>query len=400
MKNLEQISMNNGFKDTNIGPIPVEWDLLEADEIKAEGRSIISGPFGSNISRKFFVESGIPVIRGNNLTTDMDRFKDKDFVFLTKEKADELNTYAEIDDIIFTAAGTLGQVGIIENDMKYDKYIISNKQLRLRINSKILKPLFAFYWFSSPWMIKFIEQHNTGSTIPLINLSVLKKLPIPIPSLNEQKRISNILDSLDQKIKLNRQINQRLESIGQAIFKHWFVDFEFPDENSNPYKSSGGEMVDSELGEIPKGWDVGMLGDLLKIEIGGDWGRDEKFDNSVKVVCLRGVDLRKLKTFGHSKEAPIRWVKKSSLLKRELTNCDILIGASGLGPVGRSLYFSEEINKIYPIPIIYSNFCKRLKAQSPETANYSERFIDFFTKRVGLKVILLERPFQIWILKA
>ena len=116
--------MNTKYKETDIGLIPEDWKLSEVNDIKEKGRSIISGPFGSNISRKFFVDSGIPVIRGNNLTTDMKRFKDEGFVFLTPDKADELNTYALRDDIIFTAAGTLGQVGIIENKSKYDKYVI------------------------------------------------------------------------------------------------------------------------------------------------------------------------------------------------------------------------------------------------------------------------------------
>ncbi len=159
-----------GFIETDMGQIPEEWKLLTVDEIKStEKKAIISGPFGSNISSKYFVDSGIPVIRGNNLATDMTRFIDDGFVFVTPEKAKELNTWAERNDIIFTAAGTLGQVGIIENNSKYAKYIISNKQLRLRVNENIVRPLYVFYWFSSPTMVKYIEQRNTGSTIPLIN---------------------------------------------------------------------------------------------------------------------------------------------------------------------------------------------------------------------------------------
>ena len=83
-----------------------------------EKRAIISGPFGSNISSKFFVESGIPVIRGNNLSLDYDKFFDDHFVFVTPQKADELKCYAYRNDLIFTAAGTIGQVGVIpENEI-------------------------------------------------------------------------------------------------------------------------------------------------------------------------------------------------------------------------------------------------------------------------------------------
>src|SRR3972149_6369525 len=205
--------------DSEIGKIPDDWELLTIDKIKAnDKKAIISGPFGSNIGSRYFVESGIPVIRGNNLKADMTRFIDDGFVFLTLEKATELNTWAERNDLIFTAAGTLGQVGIIPKNSKYEKYIISNKQLRLRVNESIIRPLFAFYWFSSPIMVSYIQQRNTGSTIPLINLSVLRSLPIPVPPLDIQDRVINIVDSLDSKIALNRQMNSTLEAIGQALF--------------------------------------------------------------------------------------------------------------------------------------------------------------------------------------
>ena len=99
-----------------------------------EKRAIISGPFGSNISSKYFVDKGIPVIRGNNLSLSLDKFYDEGFVYVTKKKADELNCYAKKLDIIFTAAGTIGQVGLITNDTKYDCYVISNKQIRARLD--------------------------------------------------------------------------------------------------------------------------------------------------------------------------------------------------------------------------------------------------------------------------
>lgn len=92
-----------------------------------------------------------------------------------------------------------------------------------------------------------------------LNAGMIKELPIDLPDLPTQSAIAEILSSLDDKIELNNQINQNLEALAQALFKQWFVDFEFPNENGDPYKSSGGEMVDSELGEIPKGWKIAKL---------------------------------------------------------------------------------------------------------------------------------------------
>ncbi|MEI3599077.1 MULTISPECIES: restriction endonuclease subunit S [unclassified Oceanobacillus] len=97
---------------------------------------------------------------------------------------------------------------------------------------------------------------------------VLEKTKISIPPLDEQKAIANILSTLDEKIETNNQINEKLEEIAQALFQHWFVNFEFPNENGEPYKSSGGEMVESGLGLIPKGWNLGELGDIISISSG------------------------------------------------------------------------------------------------------------------------------------
>ena len=209
------------WKETVIGLLPNDWDLKTVDEIKApEKKSIISGPFGSNISAKYFVSNGIPVIRGNNLSLDLGiKFRDDGFVFITEEKAEELGTWARKDDIIFTAVGTIGQVGILKGNEKYEKYIISNKQLRIRIDKLIVEPMYAYYWLASPQMVETIKQRNTGSSVPLINLSVLKSLLIPLPPKEERLQITSILSSLDDKIDLllEEQIKLLFESQAKQL---------------------------------------------------------------------------------------------------------------------------------------------------------------------------------------
>lgn len=105
----------------------------------------------------------------------------------------------------------------------------------------------------------------TGSTVRHTSPDRIKRIEIEIPSdRQEQETIADILSSLDEKIELNRKQNRSLEAIAQALFKRWFVEFEFPDENGRPYKSSGGAIQPSELGEIPVGWGVGALGDVVE----------------------------------------------------------------------------------------------------------------------------------------
>ncbi|RNW26794.1 restriction endonuclease subunit S [Citrobacter werkmanii] len=245
---------------------------VKLNELAAPGRSVISGPFGSNIGQRFFQDAGVPVIRGNNLTTDFRKFNDEGFVFLTEEKADELKSDAIRGDILFTAAGTIGQVGMIPKSSKYDRYVISNKQLRFRVNPKIADPEYVYYWLASPWIYKTILSRNTGSTVPLINLGVIKSLPVSLPeSIIEQRKISRLFSLIGEKITLNNRINAELEAMAKTLYDYWFVQFDFPNANGKPYKTSGGKMVYNATlkREIPAGWEVTNIGSVVRTELGG-----------------------------------------------------------------------------------------------------------------------------------
>ena len=245
-------------------PLPEQWKWVPLGELAdTKGRAIVSGPFGSNISSKFFVEDGIPVIRGNNLTTGSQKFIDAGFVFVTPEKAKELgNVDAVRDDIIFTAAGSLGQVGIIPEQTRFPLYIISNKQMRVRLNRELIDPLFAFQWLSSSPMVEFIQRQNTGSSVPLINLSIVRRLPVPLPPLAEQKAIAAVLGALDDKIELNRRMNATLEAMARALFQSWFVDFDpvrAKLDGRPPAALFPEHLEETALGPTPKGWEVRSL---------------------------------------------------------------------------------------------------------------------------------------------
>ena len=110
-----------------------------------------------------------------------------------------------------------------------------------------------------------LSGYITGTAQPKLNRANLESIRMVVPPLEEQKAIANILSSLDEKIELNNQMNKNLEDMARALFKRWFVDFEFPNEEGEPYKSSGGEMVDGELGMVPKGWKVVELEKVCSI---------------------------------------------------------------------------------------------------------------------------------------
>ncbi|SCJ97215.1 EcoKI restriction-modification system protein HsdS [uncultured Clostridium sp.] len=287
-----------GYKNTVLGYIPIDWEIKKVDDIKADTKnSIAMGPFGSRIKSDNFVSTGVPVIRGINISEDI--FLENEFVYLTEEKAKELSSSAVgRGDIVFTHRGTLGQVGIIPDNSRYDKYIVSQSQMKLVCNKEIVLPEWVYYYFKSP-IGKYQLLANTSTTgVPAIGrpTSTLKEINIPIPSIEEQQKRVDILECLNRKIQLNNEMNKTLEEMAQALFKRWFVDFEFPNEDGKPYKSSGGEMVESELGMIPKGWIIKMIDEISNVNIGKtpprkehQWFSDNDNKNDIRWISIKDL---------------------------------------------------------------------------------------------------------------
>jgi type I restriction enzyme S subunit len=167
------------------------------------------------------------------------------------------------DTVLFSSRAPIGYVAIAANKLCTNqgfKSIIADE-------SKI-HYLYLYYYLI--YKKSEIEAVASGTTFKEVSGSVLKKFKIEIhESILEQKAIAATLSCLDDMIELNNRTNKVLEEMVQAIFKHWFVDFEFPNENGEPYKSSGGEMEDSELGEIPLGWRIRQFTDIIEVTGGG-----------------------------------------------------------------------------------------------------------------------------------
>ena len=187
------------------------------------------------------------------------RFLDEGFVFVSEEKAASMvqNT-AYPNDLVFTQRGTIGQVAWIPKDAKYPKYILSQNQMKLTPDVKKADVGYLCYYFLSPLAQEIIAQNSIGSTIPGFNLTQLRNFSVPLPPLPTQQRIAQVLGRLDDKIEVNRRINRTLEAMAQALYKHWFVDF-------GPFQD--GPFVESELGSIPRGWEVVPLKFFVEIDV-------------------------------------------------------------------------------------------------------------------------------------
>ncbi len=175
----------------------------------------------------------------------------------------------ERGDILLTSEAPSGQAMIWNSD---EKIILSQRLYALRVNKNLVDNNYLKYFIQSPIGQKSIVRNNSGSTVSGISAKTFKNIKILIPDLEKQQAISKILLAIDQKIQINNQINQELEDMAKTLYDYWFVQFDFPDQNGKPYKSSGGKMVyNPELKrEIPEGWGVEKLSHFLTIKNGKD----------------------------------------------------------------------------------------------------------------------------------
>ena len=187
---------------------------------------IAMGPFGSNIKVSCFVDSGVPVLNGSNL--EGFSLSEKAFRFVTKEKADSLNkANAHRGDIVITHRGTLGQIAFIPQDSRYDRYVISQSQFRVRCNDKVL-PEYLVYYFHTP-----IGQHKLLSNASQVGVpalarpsSTFQQIEVELPELNIQKRVVEIITTIQKKIENNQELNDNLYEIVNAYYTSLFKDVE------------------------------------------------------------------------------------------------------------------------------------------------------------------------------
>src|SRR5690625_1634177 len=314
----------------------MSFDSVELSEVLID-KGYIRGPFGSALKRGEMKDSGIPVYEQNHAIYDEREFR----YFIDKEKYEELKRFqVKKNDLIISCSGTVGEISIInEND---PVGIISQALLILRVNAEVILPQYLRFYFTSRTGKHLLLGASHGSVQNNIaKKSIVSSIPIPLPSLEVQRDIVKQLYTLDQKIQLNQQTNKTLEAMAQAIFKSWFVDFdpvqakirakaEGRDANRAAMAAIAGvdleqdwdeieaaldqklsrmsktqrqqlhqtaelfpeELVDSELGEVPKGWGVTSAEKVLKrVKVPKRIKKDEVEETGKIVVLEQGEGI-------------------------------------------------------------------------------------------------------------
>ena len=242
-----------------------EWKFLTLKEAELE---FIDGDRGVNYPKKseLLPEGDCVFLNTGNVRQNSFDFSNLDFI--TKEKDNLLrNGKLQRDDIVLTTRGTVGNVALYSQEVPFSNIRINSGMVIIRVNKNFWHPYFIYLFFQSHLFKKQISRLISGSAQPQLPISILETVSIPQLTLDEQKEIIVNIKSIDQKIQINNQINQELEALAKTFYDYWFVQFDFPDQNGKPYKSSGGKMLyHPELKrEIPEGWGVEKLSSILEI---------------------------------------------------------------------------------------------------------------------------------------
>lgn len=216
----------------------------------------------------------------------------KDLMLTTKEEQERFSII-EGDVFLTRTSETLDELALSSvalNNYPFATYSGFLKRLRPKNKIKVYPKFIAFYLRSS-YFRKTIINHTTMTLRASFNESMFSYLEVYLPDYDEQVRIGDFLYKLNQKITLNNQINEELEAMAKTLYDYWFVQFDFPDENGKPYKSSGGKMVynDQLKREIPEGWGVKQLGEICEFRNGINYEKSETGDTLSKIVNVRNI---------------------------------------------------------------------------------------------------------------
>lgn len=316
-----------------------DWKEVTLGEISLDGK----GSYGIAASAVEYSDDLYTYLRITDINDDGTLNK-TDLKSVDDEKAEKY--LLQPNDIVFARTGnSTGRSYFYDGsdgELVYAGFLIKFSLDPSKVNPKFMR----YYTLSNEYK-GWVSSYISGSTRGNINAKTYANMKISLPPRKQQDYLVKVLSSLDEKIKTNNQINEKLEEMAQALFKRWFVDFEFPNENGEPYKSSGGEMVESELGLIPKGWEIVSLKELTsKFTTGLNprknfvLGKGENFYVTIKNMSNQQILLDD--NCDKIDDDAIKIINKRSDLKKG----DLLF--SGIGTIGR-VYLIDETPKNWNI---------------------------------------------------
>ena len=310
------------------------WDTVCANKFCA---SVTDGTHDSPKPQKF----GKKLITSKHLMGDYIDFDSANWISENDYKKIISRSIVEQWDVLFSMIGTIGNIYIEKNPVV--KYACKNMGIFKFAGNKE-NAYWMYYYLQSPQAKEYFQSHLRGSTQSYVPLCSLREMPVPIPDKKTRNGIVSLLRSLDEKIAINREINDNLQQQAQALFKKWFVD--------NPDAIS---------------WKKGNFSNLIEKTISGDWGKDSPSGNNTEMVyCIRGADIPEVRA-GNKGKMPTRYILPKNYAAKQLVDGDIVVEISGGSPTqstGRAAAVSDALLARYDKGMVCTNFCKALKPRA------------------------------------
>ena len=284
---------------------------------------IITGPFGSQLHQSDYVEQGIPVVMPQDIDNRKVNYASINYV--SNEDAIRLERYKTIiNDILYARRGDVEKHAFIKE--KDNGVLCGTGCLRVRITTSEVEPEFISFFLNREETRKWLVTHAVGTNMPNLNTDILSDVPIAYPLLEEQRRIVQVLNSLDEKIALNSAVNDNLEQQLMLLYDYWFTQFDFPDNDGNPYQTSGGKMV----------WN-----DNLKRNIPENWKVQSVISNCLSSIIKPGVEIFNTKTYLATAD-----VKGTSISTGTIVDYDGRESRANMQPSINSVWFAKMKNSI------------------------------------------------------
>ena len=340
---------------------------------------------------------GIPVIRNYNLKDG--KIDCTNLSFVSEEDYNERVKRAipEESDIIISREAPMGVVGIVPKGFKC---CLGQRLVLLKIDKSKCIPKYLLYSLMSEYVQLQIRRINrTGSIVSNLNISSLKELKILLHNFEGQRKIANILSAIDDKIQINNQINQELAVMAKTLYDYWFVQFDFPDPNGKPYKSSGGKMVyHPELKrEIPEGWGVETLKDFESKIITGKTPSRANSDNFGGEIPFITIGDIRGNTFIYSTSETLTDSGASVQQNKYLPEGSLCVSCiATVGEIGfttewshtnqqiNSIVFEDETNRYY-LYLALKNYFENANASAKTGNTFANMNKEDFS---GIRIIL------------
>lgn len=364
------------FKETEIGVIPEDWGI---GSLGANTERIFVGrdPEGGKQSHSrertgYRIIQSAPVFDGH--------LSEEKVGYISKEAYSGLETASiREDDVLLNQLGdgiTFARSCVVPKTIV--PAVITRSVGCIRCDRGKLNPWFLNAYLVLPKTKKYVESFNSGSSRRAIDGGKMRSFIIPLPPLKEQKRIGSFYKAIQDKIELNQRRNKSLEAIGKAIFKHWFVDFEFPNEEGKPYKSSGGEMVYNEIlgKKLPRDWRMSALDDFIEVLETGSRPVGGVKDIEKGIPSIGAESISQLGVFDFSITKFVGKGFFEEMRSGHVENSDILLYKDG-GKPGEHPGKKTMVGRDFP----FDHFCinehvYRLRVCPPLTQHYAYFWLD------------------------